>query len=373
MRMNILFASDVMSSGGASKLIFDLIHCFVEQGNHCELLILADQNLRRADELMSLGVRITIVPKERKTILEKLRFIESFIDDGHFDVIHAHLFPMFYYIALAKRRLGDRCPPIIMTEHNTENRRRNHPMLRPIEKYIYQKYSVVVSISDKAQTNLIQWLECKEYNKFMVLYNGIPLDQFMLAVPCDRSQLIPGYAESDFILCMVGRFVPQKNHMLMIEVLSKLPDYFKLIMLGEGELLQTVQEEVRRRNLSGRAFFLGFRADVARVMKTADVIVLPSEWEGLCLTAVEAMACARPIVCSDVPGLSEVVGDTGIKVEVNQTDSFVRALRSLEDSELAARYSKHAVERAKRFDIGQTAKGYFRIYQQLTAGKAGGS
>ena len=71
--------------------------------------------------------------------------------------------------------------------------------------------------------------------------------------------------------------------------------------------------KIQQKKLQKKVHLLGFRKDVARVLKTIDVLVIPSLWEGFGLIAVEAMASQTPVIVSDVPGLAEVVGEAGVK------------------------------------------------------------
>ena len=110
--------------------------------------------------------------------------------------------------------------------------------------------------------------------------------------------------------------------------------------------------------------FLGFRKDVARIMHTADVLVIPSIWEGFGLIAVEGMACGIPIVASNVPGLSEVVGNAGIKFNPKDAssiaDSVIRLISSQPNQYLTLGY-----KRVQDFDVEKTTAQYLALYKKL--------
>ena len=308
--MNLLFVNNEISYGGAEKLINDLLPMFKEDGINCELLILTRQGEKYINSLEKNGITVTAIP-ETNNHFKRMYFINKYIKKHNVDVIHANLFPTIYYISILKRLNGTNFPQIVMTEHSTDNRRRHIKLLRPVERLIYSKYEKVISISKQTEVNLLSWLKRKRNKNFIVVNNGISLTQFKNADSYDRRSLFSGIQENDILLCMVGRFNFQKNHTLMLDILEKLPSKYKLVLVGEGTLLETIKDLVINKRLVERVKFLGFRSDIPFIMKSSDIIVIPSKWEGFGLVAAEAMACGKPVVASNVPGLAEVV-DKGL-------------------------------------------------------------
>ena len=114
------------------------------------------------------------------------------------------------------------------------------------------------------------------------------------------------------VLLMVARFAEQKGHKLLLDalpaVLSVHPDCV-VLLAGEGPLLIPIAREIAKRGLAGTVRMLGPRGDVPDLMALADLLVLPSAFEGLPLAALEAMAACLPVVATDAPGNSEAVED----------------------------------------------------------------
>lgn len=349
--MRILFLITELGGGGAEKLLNDLLF-FIKQNYTCEILIISDKDQKYFDSIGKNGIPITIVPKELKNPIKKIRFIKYFIANGNYSLIHVNLFPMLYYGAIIKK-LYFKQIPFIYTEHNTDNRRRHIPGLWVIEKYfIYKQYQHIISISAKTQESLLAWLK-KKTEKYSVISNGVPLQDFYIAKPCIRSELIETYNSGDILLCMIGSFTEQKNHIFAMEILKMLPSYFKLILVGEGILLETIKKYAEEHKLCGRVFFLGFRNDIGSIMKSSDMVIIPSKWEGFGLIAVEAMACGIPIICSDVPGLSEVVSDVAIKIKQGDLLHFAKSIQKVAYMSPDERkwWSEKEKQRARIFDI----------------------
>lgn len=364
--MKILFISDLLAYGGASKLIYDLMQLLNDNANTCELLILTDKNSKYLDSLTELGIEVTVMPKSVSGHWARIKYIKTFIVDGEYDIIHANLFPVIYYVSFVKRFLGKKCPPIVMTEHSTDNKRRHKRHLRPLEKFVYKKYDHIISISDQADSQLRKWLsDEKDSSRYSVVENGIDVKRFKRAKGYLKEQLYSDYKNNDILMIMVGSFTPQKNHEKMIEALSKLDDRYKLLLIGEGPLLSQIQEKVKKMKLEKRVLFLGFRKDIPEVMHTVDLIVIPSKWEGFGLIAAEAMACGIPIVASDVMGLSDVVADCGLKCDCNDVNSIVQTIIKIQDVETQKRLVEKGIRRVEKYDIGRVASEYYEIYKAI--------
>ncbi len=360
--MKVLFVINSLCGGGAQKLINDMLPLINDDTCRCDLLILTDKNQKYLDSLRSNGIKVTVVPAECGSHIKRIRFIKRFIQTGCYDIVHANLFPVIYYCSIIKKISGKRFPCLMMTEHSTDNRRRHHEALRIVERFIYSSYDCVISISEQVREQLIKWLKkTSKKTNFTVVYNGIATEHFENAKTYRKDALLPQLTETDTLLCVVGSFTSHKNQKTMLETMAQLPDKYKLILIGEGPLRSELERMSKNMNLQQRVFFLGFRRDVAEIMKTSDVIVIPSRYEGFGLVAAEAMACGKPVIVSDVPGLREVAGEAGIKCDPNDYHSFADAVTRLEAQEVYDEYCRKSKSIAHKFDIKNTANGYCKI------------
>lgn len=362
--MKILVISDLLAYGGASKLINDLLPRLKEQGHCCELLILTDEHSKYLTNLTEKGIKYGVLPRNIKGHIKRIQYIKNWIKKGGYDVIHANLFPVIYYVSIIKR-IYSKCPPIIMTEHSTDNKRRHRPYLRLLEKFIYSNYDHIISISEQTQEQLVKWLKCKNIEKFTIIENGIDLQQFKYAKPYDKKKLFLDYRNGDVLILMVGSFLIQKNHKNMILAMKKLPGNYKLLLVGEGPLLDDIKIAVKQNNLEKRIVFLGFRRDVAEIMHTSDLICIPSLWEGFGLIAAEAMASGTTVVSSNVPGLSNIVGDCGLKFDPKEPTDIAKTIINSQNSHQKAERIKLGKLQAERYDIKRVVKEYEDLYIRL--------
>ena len=361
--MKILFVCNSLGGGGAQKLLNDLLPILVhKEGIEAELLLITKNDDKYSQNLISKGVKISVIPAKYSNHLSRLRYIYNYIKENEFDIVHANLFPTFYYCSIVKKLLRNSKTKFAMTEHSTDNRRRHISLARPLEKWIYKAYDKGICISLETKTALCSWLVDNSINKFPVVYNGVVLKQYSQAVPYQRSEIFNTIADDDILLCMVGSFSNQKNHLFMIDVLTKLPERYKIVFCGEGKLRNNIEQAVSKYKLNERVKFLGFRTDAASIMHTSDIVIIPSKWEGFGLVAVEAMACGKPVVCSNVPGLTGVVGDAGIIESIDDPAVFAKAILRLENHELYELFSKRAYLRAQQFDINEMCERYLEVF-----------
>jgi glycosyltransferase involved in cell wall biosynthesis len=129
----------------------------------------------------------------------------------------------------------------------------------------------------------------------------------------------------------VGNFTPAKNHAALIVIadalLARRRDMV-FVLVGDGPLRPTVEAEVDARGLASFFRFAGTRDDVPALLHAADVVVLPSHWEGLPGVVLEALASGRPVVASPIAPVREIAGYTdGIRlVDPAEPDAFARAI-----------------------------------------------
>lgn len=367
--MRILHIINNLGSGGAEKLIEEALPIMKRDGEDVEVLLLSDNNNVFDESLKNNKVKVTVLSNTRKLIsIVNIYFIRKHIIKGKYDIIHTHLFPTNYLTPIAVNTIFRNKPKLITTEHSTHNRRREKKLYKLIERYIYSIYDKVISISDDTHNNLVNWLGIKghDLNKFIVIGNGVNLTRYGKAEPYKKSQINPTFDDETILLCMVGRFSKQKDQLTLIKAMKGLQNNVHLLLIGEGPLKDTIQKEVQVNSLENNVHFLGFRNDIEEIFKSVEVIILSSNWEGFGLAAVEGMASGKPVIASDVPGLSKVVKHAGILFEKGNSLELQISIKQLihnkEEYEIVAR---KCLARSKDYDIDKMVRKYLNHYKAL--------
>ena len=173
-------------------------------------------------------------------------------------------------------------------------------------------------------------------------------------------------AEDTKLVLAVGRLVEQKNHELAIRAMTRVPGA-TLAIVGDGPLRPELERLATE--LDAPVLFTGVRRDARALMGAADAVVLPSRWEGLPLTALEALASGTPLVATNVRGLRELLvdGENALLVPEEPVALATALRRVLDDRELAARLSEAGRKVEGAGSDEALVAGFLALYERLAA------
>lgn len=362
--MKILYIINSLRIRGAEKLVMDSILLLQKDGITADLAVLKHENTS-FDSLFKSKTKDEMFELSKGSVYNPLLIFKIIPFLKKYDIIHVHLFPSLYWVVLAKW-LSFSKTKIIYTEHSTHNRRRDSLIGKLLDKLIYKGVEIVITISEKVDYNLKHHLNNKKI-KFQLIQNGIDVEYFHNALPYPKTNF---FSENDFILIQVSGFVKAKDQPTLIKAMLHLPDRVKLLLVGDGELRQNCIQMVDRLNLKHRILFLGNRTDIARLLKSSDIILLASHYEGLSLSNIEGMSSGRPFIGSNVPGIKEIVENHGILFPENNSRALANHVKELmENSLLYEKIAAQCYRRAKDFDIKKMIDKYITLYIKLEKSK----
>lgn len=365
--MKILHIINSLATGGAEKLIVETLPLYREKGIVADLLLLNGTEYPLYKELQekncckiySLGKTSVYNPKLIGKIIPYLK---------QYDLIHVHLFPAQYF-AVAAKRLSFSKKPLVFTEHSTSNRRFSSKKFKLADKIIYNSYSRIVCITDKVKVAVLKQTGMSE-EKLTVIENGINLEKINGAPPYSRAGISLKLSDKDLLLIQVSSFQEPKDQPTVIRALQHLPDHVKLLLAGDGILRKDCEQLVKELKLQDRVLFLGLRDDIPSLLKSCDVIVLSSKYEGLSLSSIEGMASGKPFLASDVPGLSDVVGGAGILFPQGDDRKLAEEISKLiTNKEWSEEVAKKCMTRAENYDIHRMVEDHIQLYQSILSKK----
>lgn len=214
--------------------------------------------------------------------------------------------------------------------------------------------------------------------KVSVIPNGVDFDRFDRATPLDRGDLaVPPGAP---VLLGVGRLDPQKGWELLIDAMprvwAEIPEA-RLLIAGEGPLRDELKVRIEAIDPRARIRLLGYRDDIPRLLKMADLVVAPSQWEGMPNAVLEGMAAGRPIVATAAEGVTELIepGRQGEIVPVGDGHALAGAIvRTLSNPDAARSMGQSARDRARTgFTWDRVATAYDDLYRRLLAARPAAS
>ena len=349
-----------MGSGGAEKLLLETLPLYKKNGVICDLLVFDGTDYSFMKALKGLEC-CTVFSLGNGSIYNPLIIIKLIPFLRKYNIAHVHLFPAQYWVVLSKLLSFSKIK-LVLTEHNSTNQRMNKFIIKYIDKFIYRFYQNVVCITKEIQFKLIEYTKLKS-NKFIIINNGIDLKIINKSISYNRVEISKNLKEEDKILIQVSRFNKQKDQGTVIKSLLYLPKEVKLILVGDGELKVQNQNLALELGLKERVIFLGLRMDVPRLLKSSDIVILSSFYEGLSLSSIEGMASEKPFVCSNVEGLSNIVSEAGILFEKEDEKGLAEIIKKiLTNPDLYNTVVNNCINKAKKYDINKMVAKHIDLY-----------
>lgn len=353
--MKIIHVIPNLNVGGAETMMKNLI---IEQANagHNVMVVAfyqSDSSIRKA--LEAIGIEILFVDKKQGFDFSIISKLKRIFNNERPDVIHTHLYVLPYvFLSSGKRR-------IVHTIHTVAEKERSGIAVY-LTRIIYHSRRVTpVAISDEIRKSISQFHDIQE-NKIPVVLNGSPISNYYKK----QSYAIPDKVR----IVHVGSLIPLKNHELMIEVANMLKKNnvnFKMEFAGAGYLKEKLQEKVCNLGLEDCVEFVGLKDDISLFLKDADLFIFPSQYEGVPMSLIEAMASGLPIIASNVGGIPDMITDmaNGILIEPNEDNLYDALVTLIKNEDLRAKLGKSAIEMSNKFSSKNMEIEYMRLYNMM--------
>lgn len=287
------------------------------------------------------------------------------------------IFTRIYFcglVAFFARRLGRNCAPIVAAIDTTLSRAiRDEPLLRvrrPITAAVLSRLERVVAISGASRADLVESFGVPPEGCPMI-YNGVDVCRIreLMEEPLRETEWdteVPMFVS-------VGRLTRAKNYPLLIRAFARVRQTHgaRLLILGEGEERERLERLLRDLDLEDAVSMPGFRANPFKYIRAATAFVMSSDWEGLPMVLIEAMACGAPIISTRYEtGAEELVeqGENGLLVPRGDTEALAGAMeRVVDDPNLRARLARGAGDRAWQFDNARVVGKYEEVFRDALA------
>jgi glycosyltransferase involved in cell wall biosynthesis len=363
--MRILLASPGMAIGGAERVVLQLAAGLTERGHRVAVSGAAGP---LDGELSRLDVERIVLPERGRSatgaVGAALRLAAA-IRRQRPDVVHGHNVKASVTAAAAARvALGPWRPALVTTFHGVagDDRRRSARLLRAVD-------AVACVSGDLADQLAAAGLPRA---RLSVVNNAVATPP---ALGSERRAALDdelGLAGRPVVLA-VGRLVEQKNHARLLEAAADLRRRgveARFLIAGEGPLRATLETRRDALGLGADVTFLGPRPDARELMARADLVVFSSDWEGLSIAALEALAAGTPIVTTPVEGMRLLLGDAGVVApdfSAGALGDCIAALLADGDGRAAMGEAGRELV-AQRFSLGAMLDAYERLYAAMREG-----
>lgn len=361
--MRVLQVIPELKLAGAQIMVENLSLELIKQGCTVKVVSLYSEVTPVSERLKANGVEVNYLNKKSGLDIGVIGRLRRIILKYKPDVIHTHSYALKYAIVA---KTGLHCQPLVHTIHNLADKETTKSNLI-LEKILFQKRDAVpVAISPLIKRSIMEYYNLAS-DYVPMIFNGIDVEKY-------EPKTEYSFMNDEIRIIHIGRFQEQKNHEMIIEAMSMLAAQYpkvKLYLFGEGPLKNEIQELVIREKLNGNVIFAGMTRSPDIELKRSDLFILPSKWEGMPITLIEAMACALPIVATPVGGVPDMVQDQNSALLVkNCAQSLADGIeRLIKDESLRKKLGKNARKNVISFSSREMGKEYLNLYEKtyLTA------
>ena len=336
--------------GGVGVHIHTLSKKLVEEGHEVFVITYPHKEIRDIDGIHVIGTKGINLPGIRGLMFKNnaKKELEDLIKKEDIDIIHGHyLFPA----GAAAIEVGNKHNiKTYVTAHGSDmfELYKSKPFMRPTIKKVLKNADGIFAVSKALRQEIIATGVSGIAEKTKLSWNSVDITKFSLKDD-DSFKKEFGLFDKPIVL-FVGNLIKRKNVGALLEAKKIAKSDYYLVIVGDGPLSKKLRKKVEDENIPD-VIFTGSRTDVENIIPNCDFLVLPSFSESFGLVLIEALACGKPVIGSDVGGISEIINDdVGLLVNPNDVSSISNSIDKLvDDEDLRVSLSRNARNRAKDF------------------------
>jgi glycosyltransferase involved in cell wall biosynthesis len=315
------------------------------------------------DRLPRITTRLSVRPWRLTTALAYFTGVGMDHMFGDIDVLHAteHLLPR-----LKTTRSVFTLHDLIFQFDPDSHKPLNIAFLKTMMPRFLKAADAIIAVSECSKRDAINLYGIRA-DKIHVIYEGVEPRFTPITNPDRLSHVRAKYHLPDRFILHVGTIEPRKNLPLLFEVAAQTKEH--IVVAGQlGWLTDPILAQVKELGVEDRVTFTGFidDDDLPALISTANVLAMPSKYEGFGLPILEAMACGTPVVASNAASLPEVGGDAALYAWHDDVRSWIRLLSlALDDVELRSSLRDRGLRQAAKFRWDKMARETLEVYRNL--------
>ena len=320
----VLEVVSALNCGGVEKLLLNYVKKMPLNDFEIDFVVFDRKNTLIANDFEQLGCKIFYVTRIRENYFKMCSELDDIIKNGNYDIVHCHQgYLSFPAINIARKY---KVPLRISHSHFAfVPETKIKTLFRKVLTFFVKKNSTNLYACGK-DAGIWAWGEkTSESGKVCVMNNAINVPDFVFDADTREIKRKELGVEDKFVIGNVGRMCFQKNQEFLLRVFADI--YSKkedavLLLIGDGENMEETVELAQSLNISDRVKFLGVRKDVNELLNAMDVFVLPSRFEGLPVTLVEAQCNGLKCFAADTITREVAVGESVEYLSINNTEKL---------------------------------------------------
>lgn len=380
-KINILYFIPTFDPGGTERIVLDL--CNLVSPDKFKVNVCAfysgefEKKMKEGQRVFTL-VNGNSYPKslvqKGLNFLKRVRRLNHILEEESIDIIHTHhLGPFLHALVASRRGKGIKW---LHTEHQKMDVQVKYSkrMLNTC-KYFLKFPDILTGVSEVTSSYFYNDAKVSKDKVFTVL-NGVNVNSFSKLGKRISVRKELNVSDEELLIGIVGGLRKEKNHQNLIKAFSIVFTSLakvRLVIVGDGECREELERLVCDLNIGHYVNFLGYRLDIPELMSAFDVYCLPSFYEGMPLSVIEAWAAGKPVVATDVIGIKELVKneENGILTPSNNPERLAEGLiRVLTDDKLREKIARNGRKFAlENCTVERMIEKYEDIYSGLMNGR----
>ena len=360
--MKILIINTVPTErNGITNVIFNLHQAIGDKDIRMDLVSINHPNNKYRLAIEKRGGELHALPRLFSSPFKYLRELSKLVSKNKYDIVHVHGNSSTMILDIFGVMLGG-CIKVITHCHSTGS---SYVYLHRIFKPLL---NILVSSKIACGNEAGKWLYGK--SKFHILANGVDVEKFRFNINVrERVRRDLGIAPDSFVLGHIGEINENKNQTFIIDILSQLSSYgnYKLVLVGEGPDRNSIESNIEALGLTSRVILTGGINNPQDYLSAFDLMVMPSKFEGLPLTLVEAQASGLQCVISDtITTEVDLTGNVSFVPLYNGAQHWADVIRNIEPIDRVNQADKNIRSiTEKGYNIISSAQRLTSIYKQL--------
>lgn len=362
----IEFFGEPLSYGGQESFILNMYGHFVDDNDyifctpfHADNAELKKMIEKKGDEICSFGYHFD--SKLRKLYIYKTA---KRIINEKYDVVHVHSGSILTLLMVAMISRKKKIKEVIVHSHATGYNTFSHKIVKRLSDILIENYATKFIACSK-EAGKFKFPENVVKNNLIIVKNGIDLRKFIYNKNIREKKRKEFEIEDKKVLCNVGRFSKEKNHIFIINVfveyLKLEKNAFLLLIGGNGEEEIKIRHEIAEKGIDDKVLILKNRTDINEILSAVDVFIFPSQFEGLGISAIEAQASGLPTICAC--HLPDELNASSNYIEMDLQDTPQNWAYTIYENQNNERKNCYSELKKAGYEISDSARYLEKIYE----------
>ncbi len=362
----VLLVTGSLNLGGLETVAMQIVRILKSKEYSFDFLVYGNQEYFYEREAIELGCRVLRIPRPQKKYFSYYRNLKNVIqNNGPYDIVHSHVYFNSSIVLCVSKRVG---VPLCIAHSHSRKRLGDDKLIKKMTYLIMRKMlnryaDIFIACSDEAGRYVFG--ERGFSRKGKVIVNPVDVKKYAFSM-ADREKIRAslGISQNQIVIGQVSRIVKGKNQKFLIDLFFRYQQEQDAVLLivGDGELRQELEEYVHELHISEKVRFTGNRKDVPALLSAMDIFVMTSLHEGLGIVIIEALANGLCCLCEKQAIVEELTSmENCVSISGYHTDEWIIKIEELKHR----KKSINSSEKLSKFSIERFQQDMYWMYSQI--------